>query len=156
MPFIPPMLCSRLERLERLTEHRYIAEPKLDGQRAPGGRSLGGLCNVTGRTGGRGTGVGGKRCGEGQSRRWWPLNGGVTFVAEYPCPRCGRDVPIYDDFRLVDIKRLGWSLFVPATYVNWCGHAQEFLPIPETDERTISYRSLGRHPDGPHPRSCLL
>src|SRR5262245_65885304 len=34
MPFIPPMLCSRLERLERLTELRYIAEPKLDGQRA--------------------------------------------------------------------------------------------------------------------------
>jgi len=32
--FIPPMLCSRLERLERLTERRYIAEPKLDGQRA--------------------------------------------------------------------------------------------------------------------------
>ena len=31
MPFIPPMLCSRLERL---TERRYIAEPKLDGQRA--------------------------------------------------------------------------------------------------------------------------
>jgi len=31
MPFIPPMLCSRLERL---TERRHIAEPKLDGQRA--------------------------------------------------------------------------------------------------------------------------
>jgi hypothetical protein len=31
MPFIPPMLCSRLERRERLTERRYIAEPKLDG-----------------------------------------------------------------------------------------------------------------------------
>src|SRR5262249_58485626 len=30
----PPMLCSGLERLERLTERRYIAEPKLDGQRA--------------------------------------------------------------------------------------------------------------------------
>jgi len=35
MPFIPPMLCSRLEWLERLTERRYIAEPKLDGKRAP-------------------------------------------------------------------------------------------------------------------------
>ena len=34
MPFIPPMLRSRLERLGRLTERRYIAEPKLDGQRA--------------------------------------------------------------------------------------------------------------------------
>ena len=34
MPFIPPMLCSRLDRPERLIERRYIAEPKLDGQRA--------------------------------------------------------------------------------------------------------------------------
>jgi len=32
MPFIPPTLCSRLERLERLTERRYI-QPKLDGRR---------------------------------------------------------------------------------------------------------------------------
>src|SRR5215831_1873433 len=34
MSFIPPMLCSRLERLERLTERHYFAEPKLDRQRA--------------------------------------------------------------------------------------------------------------------------
>ena len=26
------MLCSRLERLERLSDRRHIAEPKLDGQ----------------------------------------------------------------------------------------------------------------------------
>jgi hypothetical protein len=34
LTFIPRLLCSRLERLERLTERPYIAEPKLDGQRA--------------------------------------------------------------------------------------------------------------------------
>jgi ATP-dependent DNA ligase len=34
MPFIPPMLASRLEDPRRLTDPRYIAEPKLDGQRA--------------------------------------------------------------------------------------------------------------------------
>ena len=39
----------------------------------------------------------------------------------YPSSRCGRDAPIYDDVRLVDLKRLGWSLFTPATYMNWCG-----------------------------------
>jgi len=31
-------------------------------------------------------------------------------------------------------KRLGWSLFMPAAYVNRCGHARELLPIPVTDE----------------------
>jgi len=32
--FIPPMLCERLTDPRRLTDSRYIAEPKLDGQRA--------------------------------------------------------------------------------------------------------------------------
>jgi ATP-dependent DNA ligase len=32
--FIPPMLCERLADPARLADRRYIAEPKLDGQRA--------------------------------------------------------------------------------------------------------------------------
>src|SRR5688572_10989009 len=34
MPFIPPMLATRLEDPHRLADPRYSAEPKLDGQRA--------------------------------------------------------------------------------------------------------------------------
>jgi len=34
MPFIPPMLCSRLENQAGLADRRYIAEPNIDGQRA--------------------------------------------------------------------------------------------------------------------------
>ena len=34
MTFIPPMLCSRLESPSVLLDRRYVAEPKLDGQRA--------------------------------------------------------------------------------------------------------------------------
>ena len=34
MPFIPPMLATRLEEPRRLADPRYSAEPKLDGQRA--------------------------------------------------------------------------------------------------------------------------
>jgi hypothetical protein len=34
MPFIPPMLATRLEDTRRLADPRLIAEPKLDGQRA--------------------------------------------------------------------------------------------------------------------------
>jgi ATP-dependent DNA ligase len=34
VPFIPPMLCTRLGNPARLTDPRYVAEPKLDGQRA--------------------------------------------------------------------------------------------------------------------------
>jgi hypothetical protein len=24
----------------------------------------------------------------------------------------------------------GWALFQPTSYVNWCGHAQEVIPVP--------------------------
>jgi ATP-dependent DNA ligase len=34
VPFIPPMFCARLENPSRLADPRYVAEPKLDGQRA--------------------------------------------------------------------------------------------------------------------------
>jgi ATP-dependent DNA ligase len=34
MRLIPPMLATHLEDARRLTDPRYIAEPKLDGQRA--------------------------------------------------------------------------------------------------------------------------
>jgi len=33
-PFIPAMLCERLTNLSRLPDRAYIAEPKLDRQRA--------------------------------------------------------------------------------------------------------------------------
>jgi len=64
-------------------------------------------------------------------------DGSRNLRPSIPAPDAGRDVPIYDDFRLVDLKRLGWSLFTPATYVNWCGHAQEFLPIPDGTARLV-------------------
>ena len=34
MPFMPPMLATRLDDPRRLADPRYIAEPKLDGQGA--------------------------------------------------------------------------------------------------------------------------
>ena len=44
MSFIRPMLCSRLTDLSRLATGLYVAEPKLDGQRAQvhvlGGRTI--------------------------------------------------------------------------------------------------------------------
>jgi hypothetical protein len=49
-----------------------------------------------------------------------------------PCSRCGREAPIFR-LRLDDVRRNGWSPFTPAAFVNWCGHAQEFVPIPQAD-----------------------
>jgi len=33
--------------------------------------------------------------------------------------------------RLEHLRPLGWRLFAPVEYVNWCGHAQGFVPLPE-------------------------
>jgi ATP-dependent DNA ligase len=50
MPFIPPMLATRLEDPPRLADPRYIAEPKLDAQRAQvhvrGGRARSNLTPI--------------------------------------------------------------------------------------------------------------
>ena len=46
------------------------------------------------------------------------------------CRRCGREAPTYR-FRLDQLRLVGWRLFASAEYVNWCGHAQEFVALPE-------------------------
>ncbi len=49
------------------------------------------------------------------------------------CLRCGREAPVYR-FRLEHLRLIGWPLFAPAEYVNWCGHAQEFVVLPDGDD----------------------
>ena len=36
-------------------------------------------------------------------------------------------------FRVEHLKLVGWRLFTAASYTNWCGHGQEFIPVPEHD-----------------------
>jgi hypothetical protein len=48
------------------------------------------------------------------------------------CPRCGSDIPVLR-LRVEDVRRVGWRLYTPAQYVEWCGHGQEIIPIPQTD-----------------------
>ena len=52
-----------------------------------------------------------------------------------PCDKCGREAPVYR-FRISDLRRMGWRLFAPADFVNWCGHQQPFVPLPERGGRT--------------------
>jgi len=46
-----------------------------------------------------------------------------------PCSRWGRDAPIFR-LRLEDVRRTGWTPYVAAAYVNWCGQGQEIIPVP--------------------------
>ncbi len=47
-----------------------------------------------------------------------------------PCPRCGREAPIFR-FRQEHLRLIGWRLFTVVSFTNWCGHGQEFIPIPD-------------------------
>ncbi len=49
-----------------------------------------------------------------------------------PCPRCGREAPVYR-FRAEHLRLLGWAPFRVQSFVNWCGHEQEVIPWPEAD-----------------------
>ena len=52
-----------------------------------------------------------------------------------PCPRpgCGREVPIRRS-RYETLRQIGWPLFRVARYVEWCGHGQELMPMPDEGE----------------------
>jgi hypothetical protein len=41
-----------------------------------------------------------------------------------PCPRCGTVIPAALRLRVEDVRRVGWQLYMPAQYVEWCGYAQ--------------------------------
>jgi hypothetical protein len=36
--------------------------------------------------------------------------------------------------RVEDVRRVGWQPYLPAQYVEWCGHSQEVVPIPQRDD----------------------
>jgi hypothetical protein len=50
----------------------------------------------------------------------------------YPCARCGSVAPM---IRLsqADLRRAGYTpLGRDQYFVNWCGHGQEFITVPDT------------------------
>ena len=49
-----------------------------------------------------------------------------------PCARCGREAPPFR-FSVEHLKLVGWHPFAVVSYTNWCGHGQEFIPVPLAD-----------------------
>ena len=36
-------------------------------------------------------------------------------------------------FRVEHLRHVGWAAYRVESYVNWCGHGQEVIPIPRPD-----------------------
>src|SRR5262249_37234581 len=50
-----------------------------------------------------------------------------------PCPRCGSAAPIRRHAPST-LRMLGWQPYAVVSVVNWCGHAQDILLVPESRE----------------------
>jgi hypothetical protein len=73
----------------------------------------------------------------------WPDEQGRPLPT-YPCPRCGREVAVrFRGFHVATLRHVGWQLFRAETYVNWCGHGQEIIPMPLPDGRVTFVPVLG-------------
>jgi hypothetical protein len=69
----------------------------------------------------------------------------------HPCPRCGRVVgPMH--LRVENLQHLGWSAYRVESYVNWCGHAQEVIPVAAS--RWAGYAGAG--PPGGALAGCSI
>jgi len=42
--------------------------------------------------------------------------------------------------RTEHLKHVGWALYQVVSCVNWCGHAQEIIPLPLADGRVTLRR----------------
>jgi hypothetical protein len=59
-----------------------------------------------------------------------------------PCPRCGRETPC-SSYQSSASGSWGRVPNAVASCVNWCGHAQEFIPVPEAGGRCFMIPELG-------------
>ncbi len=50
-----------------------------------------------------------------------------------PCHRCGTPVPVDHAYRLEHLPMIGWQHFAEASFVEWCGHQQRFVVVPDVD-----------------------
>ena len=60
-----------------------------------------------------------------------------TSSVPSPCIRAlgaaGRSPRGSGAFRVESLRHVGRQLFRAETYVNWCGHGQEVIPLPPPD-----------------------
>jgi hypothetical protein len=46
-------------------------------------------------------------------------------------------------FHAEHLRHVGWRAFHIESYVNWCGHAQEIIPVPQPDGGVLLIPVLG-------------
>jgi hypothetical protein len=53
-------------------------------------------------------------------------------------------VPVrFKGFRVEHLKHVGWEAYRVESYVNWCGHKREVIPVPREDGLVAFVPALG-------------
>ena len=76
---------------------------------------------------------------------WLDENAQRVPTRACPRPGCGREYPLRR-YRYETLRQIGWPLFRVARFVNWCGHAQELIPVPDDAEWVRRARRLAEQP----------
>ena len=50
------------------------------------------------------------------------------------CPDTTLPISWIRRYRYETLRQIGWPLFRVARYVEWCGHGQELIPVPDEGE----------------------
>ena len=64
---------------------------------------------------------------------WVNEDGKLAETSPCPRPGCGREYPIRR-YRYETLRQIGWPLYRVVRYVEWCGHGQELIPVPDERE----------------------
>ena len=73
----------------------------------------------------------------------WPEKQGRP-IPTGPCLRCGLEVAsLFRGLRVENLRHVRWQLFRAETYVTWCGHAQDSIPLPLPDGHVTFVPVLG-------------
>jgi hypothetical protein len=63
----------------------------------------------------------------------WLDEDGQRRGQDHARARCVREIPIRR-YRYEVLRQIGWPPFRVARYVEWCGHGQELIPVPDEGE----------------------
>ena len=64
---------------------------------------------------------------------WLDENAQRVVTRACPRPGRGREYPLRR-YRYETLRQIGWPLFRVARFVNWCGHCQQLIPVPDDAE----------------------
>ena len=61
---------------------------------------------------------------------WLDENGRRVPTRKCVQPTCDREYPLRR-YRYHHLRMIGWELYRVASFTSWCGHGQEFIPVPD-------------------------